>query len=232
MRGPVIVIDGLDGSGKQTQTELLYKRLQQEGRAVRLAQFPSYGKPWAGPVEAYLRGDFGALAGDVNPYAASTFYAVDRFCAQQADWGSFVESGGTLLCDRYTSSNAIHQGAKLPASERGAFFSWLQQLEHDKMGIFRPDIVLFLDMPLDCALKLMENRLNKATGAAQKDIHERDKAYLTTCREAACQAVSQLGWQVISCAESGAVRPILDIHEQIYKQLQQALPKGHPDDTL
>ena len=152
MKGKLIVFEGTDGSGKATQSKLLFERLQREGVDCRKLNFPRYGEKSAALVELYLSGAFGTHPDDVNAYAASTFYSVDRYASYKQDWGKYYEAGGLLIADRYTTSNAIHQGSKLPEAELPAFFDWLYDLEYGKMGLPRPDLVLYLDVDLPLSL--------------------------------------------------------------------------------
>lgn len=223
MSGKLIVIDGVDASGKQTQTGLLAQRLKLAGHSVLQLEFPDYRNPWSEPAKCYLAGRFGKKPEDVNPYAASTLFGVDRFCSYKAEWAPFLQSGGVVLCDRYTTSNAIHQGAKLPMEEREAFWNWLYELEYDRMGIPRPDAVFFLDMPPEAALRLMRDRANKITGEAQKDIHEQDVAYQRRCYEAALAACAYLGWNRITCGIGEEPLAPEQIHEQLFKAVKALL---------
>lgn len=219
--GKLIVLEGTDGSGKSTQLELLAGRLQSEHVAFRKLRFPQYGEPSSALIRMYLGGEFGARPGDVNAYAASTFYAVDRYASYQKDWKAYYLAGGLLLCDRYATSNAVHQTSKVPPQERESFWSWLSDLEYRKMGLPRPDLVLCLDMPVALAERLMRRREEKCHTSA--DIHERDRAYLEECRKSALEAAAFYGWKVVSCARGGSVRPAEDIHEEIYRHVMARL---------
>ena len=182
--GKLIIIEGGDGSGKATQTALLKERLEREGYNVRTVSFPNYDSPAAMPVKMYLAGDFGKKPSDVNPYVASTFYAVDRFASYRQDWQEFYEKGGLILADRYTTSNMIHQAVKYDdPAERDAFLDWLDDLEFGKFGLPRPDGVCLLDVPEAITERLMANREHK-TGGATGDIHEKDTSYLLRVHEA------------------------------------------------
>lgn len=223
MSGKLIVIDGVDASGKQTQTSLLAEHLRQAGHTVLQLEFPDYRNPWSEPAKCYLAGRFGKKPDDVNPYAASTLFGVDRFCSYKAKWASFLKAGGLVLCDRYTTSNAIHQGAKLPEAERKAFWDWLYEFEYDRMGIPRPDAVFFLDMPPEAAQRLMRDRANKITGEAQKDIHEQDDAYQRRCYDAALEACAYLGWRLIPCGIGAEPLPPERIHQQLFEAVSALL---------
>lgn len=220
-KGKLIVFEGTDGSGKATQTRLLYQRLKRDGLDCRRLNFPRYGEPSCGPVELYLRGELGEKPGDVNGYAASTFFAVDRFCSYRQDWGGYYEKGGLLLSDRYTTSNAVHQAAKLPREQRKAFLDWLFGFEYGLLGLPEPAAVFYLDVPAELAGKLLSER--QAATRAAADIHERDAGYLEACQESGSQLVSDYGWQRVECARDGAMRPVEDIHEELYRRVKELL---------
>ena len=215
MNGRLIVIDGLDGSGKQTQTQLLYERLLLDEKRVKTVSFPDYEQPSSALVKQYLAGEFGTHPQDVNPYAASAFYAVDRYASLKKVWGEYYEQGGLVLTDRYTTSNAVHQAVKCAPQEREAFLRWLDDFEHDKLGLPRPDLVLYLDMPTERAVELLRRR--EAATHTKADIHELDTGYLAACRDSALQAAQLLGWKVIPCVNAqGEVRSVEEIHEEIW----------------
>ena len=220
MSGKLFVIEGLDGSGKGTQTELLTRRLQGEGRAVRKLSFPRYGDPAAGALTEYLHGSYGQKPEDVNAYAASTFFAVDRYASFRQDWREAYLAGSLILCDRYTTSNAVHQTAKLSRGEWDGFLDWLYDFEFGKLGIPRPAAVFYLDMPPEASQKLMDKRY---AASGEKDIHEQDLAYLNHCRQAALYCCQKLGWTVIDCARGGGPRPVEEIGEELRGAVEAAL---------
>lgn len=215
--GTLIIIEGGDGSGKATQTKALAERLSREGYNVRTVSFPNYDSPAAMPVKMYLAGDFGHKPSDVNPFVASTLYAVDRFASYRMEWEDFYKSGGIILADRYTTSNMIHQMVKYEdAKERQQFLSWLEDLEFVKFGLPRPDCVCLLDMPLKTSEALMKDRVHK-TGGATGDIHEHDHEYLRRVHGAYDELVQTYEWQRVPCAnEAGDLRSIEEIHEDVY----------------
>ncbi len=221
MAGKLIVIEGTDGSGKSTQFRLLCQRLEQEGRQFHHIVFPRYQEESSALIRLYLGGAFGQKPGDVNAYAASSFYAVDRFASYREDWGAIYEGGGLILADRYTTSNAVHQGSKIPEEERENFFRWLYEFEYDKLGLPKPDLVCYLDMPTDLSVGLLRSR-EQATNT-KADIHERDSDYLSQCRRCAQNAADVLGWKRIPCAKEGELRSIQEIHEEIWMTVQQLL---------
>lgn len=217
MSGKLIVFEGTDGSGKATQTRLLCRRLADSGTAFREINFPRYGKPSAAMVEEYLQGRLGRKPGDVNAYAASMFYAVDRYASYKQDWGDFYENGGLVVADRYTTSNAVHQASKLPEEECRAYLDWLFELEYGRLGLPRPDLVIYLDMPTEITEQMMRRR--EAASGTHADIHEQDEAYLKRCRDNARDVAQACGWTVIQCARDGAPRTPEDIHEEVWKRV-------------
>ena len=219
--GKLIVFEGTDGSGKSTQFELLAKRLETEGTAFHRLRFPQYEEPSSALIRMYLGGAFGDDPEAVNAYAASTFYAVDRYASYQRVWKDYYQGGGLVVSDRYTTSNAVHQGSKVPEGERAEFFRWLYDLEYDRMGLPRPDLVVLLDMPVELSEQLMRKR-EQSTGT-QADIHERDEDYLKKCRDVALHAAKYYGWQTVSCAKDGAIRSVEDIHEEVYAIVKSCL---------
>ena len=215
MSGKLIVFEGTDGSGKATQAKLLCETLAQRGIAYREIDFPRYGNPFAEPANLYLHGALGNRPGDVNAYAASVLYAVDRFASYKEDWGGFYEEGGIVVANRYTTSNAVHQAVKCAPEERDAFLRWLDDFEHNKLGLPRPNLVLYLDMPTDRAVSLLRQR--ESDTHTQADIHELDTGYLAVCRSCALQAAQLLNWQVVRCVDAeGRLRSIQSIHEEIW----------------
>ena len=220
--GKLIVIEGVDASGKATQTQRLFERLAEEGKALRQISFPDYESDFSVPVKRYLAGDLGKNADDVGPYAASLFYAIDRYASCKRDWGKFYEEGGILIADRYVTSNLVHQAAKIQGDKR-PFMEWLHDLEYEKLGLPKPDLVLFLDMPPACARRLMQDRANKFTGEQQKDIHERDPEHLDKAYRNAMEIADLAGWQIVHCAEGETIRKIDEISEEIYQLVKMNL---------
>ena len=222
--GALIVFEGTDGSGKATQTKLLGERLAAEGIDFKKLDFPRYGEPSCKLVEMYLHGEFGKKPDDVNAYAASTFYAADRFASYKQEWEAYYKEGGLLLADRYTTSNAVHQTAKMPQDERKAFLDWLFDFEYEKMGLPAPDLVFYLDLPTDLSEKMLRGR-ESATGTSA-DIHEADRQYLMESRRAGRQAAELCGWTIVDCAKDGTVRTVEDIHEEVYKTFMRFWEKA------
>lgn len=215
MNGTLIVFEGTDGSGKSTQFKRLCARLAEEGRPFERLIFPQYQEPSSALLKMYLNGEFGSRPGDVNAYAASTFYAVDRYAAWKKVWGECYRGGGLVLSDRYTTSNAVHQACKLPEEAWEGFFHWLFDFEYGRLGLPEPDLVVYLDMPTDNAVELLRTR-ERATHT-RGDIHEVDTEYLAACRGAAHAAAAFCGWRTVSCVDGhGAVREIDDIHNEVW----------------
>ncbi|HIQ58608.1 MAG TPA: thymidylate kinase [Candidatus Merdivicinus intestinavium] len=221
MPGKLFVLDGLDGSGKTTQTALAAKALEAAGRPVRIISFPDYQQESSALVRMYLAGEFSPDPDDVNAYAASSFYAVDRYASYQKFWKKDYEAGHTILATRYVSSNAIHQMAKLPREEWDSYLSWLSDFEHEKLGLPRPDRILFLDMNRRAADSLLLKRYGG--DASREDIHERDRAYLARCQESAAYAAKAGGWTVIRCDDGEHPLPQAEIAEKILRCLLEAM---------
>lgn len=219
--GKLIVIEGTDGSGKSTQFGLLTQRLEAEGKAFRRLVFPRYSEPSSALIRMYLQGELGENPGDVNSYAASAFYAVDRYASYKQDWGNWYEQGGLVLSDRYTTSNAVHQAAKEPPERRAEYLAWLYEFEYERLGLPRPDLTIYLDVPTDFTEKLMRRREQDTNTTA--DIHEKDTAYLATCRQSGRAAAEFYGWTVIDCVRNGAMRSIDDIHNEIFAHVAKLL---------
>jgi len=221
MSGKLIVFEGTDGSGKSTQFQLLCRRLEQEGRPFRRLIFPQYQEPSSALIRMYLGGEFGSHPDDVNAYAASTFYAVDRYASLKKDWGEYYAAGGLVLSDRYTTSNAVHQACKLPPEQWPEFFRWLFDLEYNRLGLPEPDLVVYLDMPTEKSVEMLRSR--EAATHTKGDIHEVDAQYLAKCRRTAGEAARLWGWKKISCVDgSGAVRSVEDIHQEVLQVLSSA----------
>ena len=219
--GKLIVIEGTDGSGKSTQFKLLTDRVTAEGHRFQKLVFPQYAEPSSALIRMYLGGEFGTNPSDVNAYAASAFYAVDRYASYKKVWGEWYENGGLVLSDRYTTSNAVHQASKEPEEKQGAFLQWLYEFEYDRLGLPRPDLTIYLDVPTDFTEKMMRSR--EAATNTKADIHEQDLEYLATCRRTGRAAAAFYGWTVIDCVKDGVMRSIEDIHEEIYRHVMVCL---------
>lgn len=213
MNGKLIVIEGLDGSGKATQTQMLYDTLQARGERVMKVTFPNYESDSSALVRMYLGGYFGQKPEDINAYAASSFYSVDRYASFKTIWGDFYNSGGIVIADRYTTSNAIHQCSKLKRDEWENYLAWLFDFEYGKIAIPAPDVVIYLDVDPDVSQALMLQRYHG--DEAKKDIHEKDKAYLQHSRQAAIYCAQTLGWKCVACTQHGKMRTREEIHDDV-----------------
>ena len=219
--GKLIVIEGTDGSGKSTQFKKLTERIAADGISFQKLVFPQYSEPSSALIRMYLGGEFGSDPCDVNAYAASAFYAVDRYASYKKSWGQWYADGGLILCDRYTTSNAVHQASKEPTERQQDYWKWLYEFEYDKLGMPAPDLVIYLDVPTDFSEKMMRHREQETNTTA--DIHEKDLSYLATCRETGRAAAQYYGWYLINCVENNKMRTIEDIHEEIYRLVRQCL---------
>lgn len=221
MKGKLIAIEGLDGSGKATQSQALCQAIQEMGLPVRRITFPDYESDSSALVRMYLAGKFGSSAQDVSAYAASAFFAVDRFASYRTDWGSFYQQGGILIADRYTTSNAIHQCSKLPRQEWPAFLDWLFDHEYNRLGIPAPDRVIYLRVDPEVSQQLMSQRYHN--NETKKDIHERDVDYLKQSRQAADYCAHTLGWITVECCENQAMRSIESIQRDVLAAVKEIL---------
>ncbi|MBQ4321705.1 MAG: thymidylate kinase [Oscillospiraceae bacterium] len=217
MMGRLYVFEGIDGCGKTTQFHLLCKALEKAGIEYRTLDYPRYGKPSCTLVEQYLRGDFGKKPGDVNAYTASAFFAVDRAASFLEDWGEYYKSGGLLIANRYTTSNVLHQGAKMPQEEQLPFFKWLYEFEFSQLGLPKPDAVFYLDVPLEVSVRQMRRREQLKNTKA--DIHEQDNTYLAACRACGETAVEHLGWHRVQCVKDGVMLPPEEIHKEVWQEV-------------
>ena len=223
--GKLFVIDGTEGSGKQTQFKKLQERLTKEGIDYKTVSFPNYDSPSSSLVKMYLSGEFGEDPNSVSPYVASTFYAVDRYATFKKGYQEYYENGGIILADRYTTANMVHQAGKITdEKEREKFLNWLFDLEFNLYGLPKPSQVFFLNMPIGISLKLMKDRENKFSHTQEKDIHERNPKYLEESYNAACSLVGKYDWNEIKCVdENKKLKTIDEIHEEIYKVVKKEL---------
>lgn len=211
----LIVLEGLDGSGKTTQFERLKSMFDKRNIPCRAISFPDYDKPSSALVKMYLSGEFSSDAHGVNAYAASSFYAVDRYASYKLYWEKDYLENTAILAARYVTSNAIYQMTKLPKDKWDEYLDWLSDYEYLKLGLPRPDTVIFLDMPIEISQKLMTRRYDG--DEQKKDIHEADIVFLETCRSAALYAAEKQGWRIVSCADNGQPLPIEEITEKLEK---------------
>lgn len=224
MKGKLIIIEsGSDASGKATQSEELLKKLTADGYNVRKVEYPNYKSESSTLVKMYLRGDFGKNADDVDAYIASTFFTADRYASFKTEWEEFYRSGGIVIADRYTTSNMVHQASKMEIEERDKYLDWLEDYEYNLFKIPRPDEVIFLNVPVDYSIKLMENRKNKFTGEEEKDIHESDKNYLRKTYNNSLYIADKYNWKRVECVENEQLRTIEDISNEIYEIVKNIL---------
>jgi len=222
--GKLFVIDGTDGSGKQTQFELLKKHLTEDGIEYRTVSFPNYDSPSSSLVKMYLSGEFGENAKEISPYVASTFFAADRYATFKKELEEFYNNGGIILADRYTTANMVHQAGKITdKEEREKFLNWLWNFEFNLYKLPIPTKVVFLNMPPKYAFELMKNRENKFTHEAQKDIHESDENHIIDSYNAACEVADKYNWTKIECVEDNRLRTIEEIHEDIYNTIKNII---------
>lgn len=212
--GKLIVIEGSYGSEKEIQSKMLEEYLKGDGRDVLRITFPDYDSDSSALVKAYLRGDFGEKADDVNVYAASTFYAVDRFASFKQKWGEFYQNGGLVIADRYTTSNMIHQTAKIGNFlEKEQFLTWLWDLEYNLYNLPIPDQVIFLNIPADVSKRLRKARANK--NGEDKDIHERDLQHMEKSYTSSLYIAERFKWDMINCTKDGKMKSRQEIQSKI-----------------
>ena len=225
MAGVLITIEGSDASGKATQTEMLHEVLVDSGFPVKKVTFPDYESESSALVKMYLHGSFGEDPEDVNPYVASTFFAVDRFASYRMKWRKFYQEGGIIIADRYTTANMIHQAAKYTLlEERQKFLDWLWHFEFQLYELPIPDLVIFLDVPPELSRRLMQDRENKITGLEEKDIHEKNKNFMVRSYKNSLAMAEKYGWQIIDCVdELGNLLSKKAIHDKIYRAVRQII---------
>ena len=217
----LIVIEGLDGSGKGTQTALLRDRIISEGYAVKQISFPNYSESSASLVKSYLSGEFGSSPDSVNAYAASSFYAVDRYAAYKKHWEADYLGGVNILADRYTTSNAVYQMTKLPKKEWDSYLEWLEDYEYRLLELPSPDKVIYLDMSPQVSQKLMSGRYSG--DESRKDIHEVNISFQEQCRRSALYSAERLGWNVISCSDGEMPCGIDEISDKIWNAVRESV---------
>ncbi|MGI6120665.1 MAG: dTMP kinase [Desulfosporosinus sp.] len=223
MKGKLIIIEAGDGSGKAIQTEKLFQRLKLEKYNVKKIEFPNYESESSALVKMYLNGEFGRDPDTISPYIASTFYAVDRYASFKKEWEAFYQAGGIVLADRYTTSNMVHQAAKIDGeSERNNFINWLYDFEYNIFGLPVPDYVIFLDMPPEFSFELLAKRASK-TLDVRLDIHEADKEYLIKSYNNANRIAIKYNWHKVLCLSNNSLKTIEEIHEEVYKLVKEKL---------
>lgn len=219
--GKLIVIEGLDGSGKATQAQLVYENLEKLGTPVRKISFPDYKEPSSALVKMYLKGEFGNKPSDVNPYTASSFYAVDRAASYLKYWKEDYQNGVAFIADRYATSNAIYQLSKLKEREKDDFLFWLEDFEYKKLELPVPDAVIYLDVIPEVSQKLLSGRYSG--DESKKDIHEKDLEFLLQCRESAIYSAKKLGWRIVNCCSGENIKDIQSINCEIMEIVKNIL---------
>ncbi|MFA6525037.1 MAG: thymidylate kinase [Patescibacteria group bacterium] len=217
LKGKLIVLDGTDGSGKKTQTDLLLARLEKEGFAKEYADFPRYGKRSAVMVEDYLNGEFGK-ADEVNPYTASLFYAMDRYSASK-DLRRSLNEGKIVIANRYVSSNMGHQGGKIKdVKDREKYFAWLDNMEYNQLGIPRPDATIILYVPAKIAQGLVgKKEAREYLKGKTHDIHEEDLNHLENAEKTYMEAAEKYGFHIVNCVENDELLSREVIHEKVWE---------------
>ena len=220
----LVVIEGVDSSGKETQTMRLFDNIKSTGLKTEKICFPNYDSDTSSLVKMYLGGKFGTNAGDINPYMASAFFAVDRVGSMKCEWQERLNNADVVIADRYVTSNMIHQASKIDnEEEKEAFLNWIYDFEYEKMELPKPDLIIFLDMPVKHAMELMKNRPNKIDSSKTKDIHESDSGHLNRSYANAVSVAQKYGWHRISCVRDDKIRTIEDISEEIFEEFKKIL---------
>ncbi len=217
----LIIMEGLDGSGKSTQTELLQSYFNTNGIKYKKIKLPDYDSPSSTLVKMYLGGEFGSNADDVNAFAAGAFYAVDRYASYKLNWKKDYDDGVLILADRYATSNSIYQMEKIDESEWDAYLDWSADFEYSKIGIPRPDCVIYLDMPVEISQRLMSGRYNGDEG--KKDVHEANVRFLNRCRKSALYAAEKQNWHIVPCSDGENPLSIEKIHKKIINIIEKEL---------
>lgn len=223
MKNKLIVIDGCDCSGKATQAKLLYERLLKEKNNTKLISFPFYNKQYSIFTKEYLNGKYGVNPNDVSCKKASLFYAMDRYGSYMDEWKDYYENN-LIICDRYVTSNMIHQACKLDdIKEKNIFLDWLYDLEYNILELPKPDMVIFLDVLPEVSKELNENRLNKINNSNIKDIHEQDLDYLKKSYNNGRFIAEKFNWEIIECCNDGNILPLEEIQKRIYDKIKGIL---------
>lgn len=222
--GKLIVIEGVDSSGKQTQTKNLYTELKNRGYDVMTVAFPNYKSKSSELVKMYLGGEFGDDPNAVNPYTASAFFAVDRVASYKLEWQNELNSDKIIIADRYTTSNMIHQASKIDdICEKNKFLDWVYDFEYNKLGLPEPDAVIFLDMPVKFAKILMASRPNKIDNSMVLDIHEGNDEYLNHSYNNAVHVCEKYNWLRIKCVDGERIKSINEIAGEIIEKIEKMI---------
>lgn len=225
-KGKIIVIEGVDGVGKETQSKKLFDYLRKNHEKVKMLSYPNYEAPSSILIKKYLNGDYGANAETINPYVTTSFFAVDRFSSYLEDWKKYYEEGYILIIDRYVTSNLLFQSTKMDSErEMKMFLDWNIDLEYDKGGLPKPDCVIYLDLANEISQRNLEKR-NKSVNHKSKsevDIHEESKEYLDKVRNNGRKLCKYLGWIVVDCThiQNNDLRTVNDIHDEILRKTKK-----------
>ncbi len=201
----LIVLEGLDGCGKSSQLDLVAKELSKNHKVKKIS-FPDYDKPSSTLVKMYLDGELSDNPDGVNAYAASTFYAADRYASFKQYWEEDYNNNTIIIAGRYSTSNAIYQASKVEQNKRDEYLDWLDDYEYNRLALPRPDCVIFLNMPLEVSQKLLLKRYEGDEG--KKDLHEAHLEYMNRCRECAMYSAEKFGWTVVNCANADNTAPL------------------------
>lgn len=224
MKGKFIVIEGTDGSGKKTQAKILCEKLNEAGINCIVQSFPNYDSPACTPVKMYLNGEFGDI-GCLDAYQANSLYAVDRLCTMMG-LKDHIENGGSIVFDRYVESTMLHQAALIEnQEERDKFLDYVNDFEFGKLKLPKPDLVIFLDVPVEVSKKLADSREEYKSGN-KKDILEQDISHLTKAYNSGKYVANKYGWTQISCLnESGNLKSIEEISNDIFEVVKKLFNK-------
>ena len=211
--GKIIVIEGLDGSGKYTQSKILSDKLTYLGKDVKMISMPNYDSESSGPVRMYLNSQISSDPKTVNPYATSSFFAVDRFINYFCDWKMFYDNEDSIIiCDRYTTSNMIYQLAKVDRERWDSFLNWIDEYEYKHLKIPRPDLVIYLKVSVNISHRLIASR------SSSYDLHESNLNFLRICEKAADFSSKKFDWKVINCSPDEIdIMPLELISSQVFK---------------
>ena len=227
-KGRLIVIDGTDGVGKATQTRLLIKRLKKEGRKVVTLDFPQYEKNLFGKlVGECLVGEHGDFL-KFSPYVASVLYAADRY-ESKAKIEKWLKEGKVVVLDRYVSANQIHQGGKIiDSKKRKEFLTWLDSMEHGVFKLPRPDVIVYLSLPVNISLRLLSEKTaqskKKYLKNKTKDAHEGNMKHLLSAQKSALSIIKSKGkWQKIECADRKGILSREEIHEMVFNAVKKII---------
>ncbi|HBP43813.1 MAG TPA: thymidylate kinase [Clostridiales bacterium] len=219
MKNKLIVIEGTDGCGKKTQTKLLNDRLVNMGINSIIQSFPNYDSPACAPVKMYLNGDFGDVT-CFDAYQANSLYAVDRLCTMQKH-KSHIANGGTIIFDRYVESTMLHQAALIDdISERDKFLDYVNDFEFDTLKLPKPDLVIFLDVPVEVSKKLADARGEFKSGN-KKDILESDVNHLYKAYNAGKYVANKYNWVIVNCVKDGQLMSVEEISDLIFNEIMK-----------